>query len=106
MTLNTLSTLGLPSPTADSLAQALGEVQRIKFNILTGAGAATPIALGGIVTADTIVVAFVVKDPGAATTASLVPLTPTIPSNGNVQFAEATNVAAGDRVLVVWFDKA
>ena len=73
-------------------------------DVLTGAGAATPIALAAISTDDTIVAAFLAKDP-AATGAALAPLTPSIPSNGNVQFVEATNASANDRVLVIWFDK-
>lgn len=84
---------------------AVKELQRLKIDVVTGAGAATPIALAAITTSDTIVAALLFKDPAASTTASVVKLTPSIPSNGNVQFAEATNAAAGDRVVVVWFDK-
>lgn len=103
--------MALKSVTAGSgirgrdLIQALGELQGLQVSVLTGANAATPIALAGITTTDTILAAILVKDPGAATTASVVKLTPSIPSNGNVQFAEATNGAAGDRVVVLWFDK-
>jgi hypothetical protein len=47
-----------------------------------------------------------VKDPAAASTGAVVALTASIPSAGNVQFVEATNAAAGDRVVVLWYDKA
>lgn len=85
---------------------AVGELQRLRVDVVAGAAAATPIALAGIAVTDTILVALLVKDPGAATTASVVKLTPSIPSAGNVQFVEQTNVAAGDRVIVAWYDKA
>lgn len=92
----------------DALIQtvaAVQELQRLKVDVLTGANAATPIALTGIATADTILAALLFKDPAASTTASVVKLTPSIPSAGNVQFVEATNAAAGDRVVVWWYDK-
>lgn len=110
-----LDTADIPSqrPTQeqeqDALIQAIAavkELQRLKVDVLTGAGAATPIALAAIVTTDTILAALLIKDPGASTTASVVKLTPSIPSAGNVQFVEATNAAAGDRVIVAWYDKA
>jgi hypothetical protein len=84
---------------------AVKELQRLKVDVLTGAGAATPIALAAIATSDTILVALLFKDPAASTTASIVKLTPSIPSAGNVQFVEATNAAAGDRIMVAWYDK-
>lgn len=93
----------------DALIQAIAavqELQRLKVDVVVGAGAATPIALAAITTVDTVLVALLIKDPGATTTASVVKLTPSIPSNGNVQFVEATNAAAGDRVIVAWYDKA
>jgi hypothetical protein len=92
----------------DSVVQLLaaaGELQRLRLSVVTGAAAATPIALAGIATADVIIGALLFKDPAAATTASVVALTASIPSAGNVQFVEATNAAAGDRVVVAWFDK-
>lgn len=85
---------------------AVGELQRLRVDVVAGAGAATPIALAGIAVQDTVLVALLVKDPGAASGASVVKLTPSIPSAGNVQFVEATNAAAGDRVIVAWYDKA
>lgn len=118
MTLNTIpqaldttdpaSQRGAQEAMQDALIQtkaAVLELQRLKVDVVTGAGAATPIALAGIVTTDTILVALLIKDPGASTTASVVKLTPSIPSGGNVQFVEATNAAAGDRVIVAWYDK-
>jgi hypothetical protein len=84
---------------------AVKELQRLRVDVVTGAGAATPIALAGIVTTDTILVALLFKDPAASATASVVKLTPSIPSAGNVQFVEATNAAAGDRVVIAWWDK-
>lgn len=85
---------------------AVQELQRLKVDVVAGANAATPIALAGIATVDTILVALLIKDPAAATTAAVVKLTPSIPSAGNVQFVEATNAAAGDRVIVAWYDKS
>lgn len=84
---------------------AVQELQRLRVDVVAGADAATPIALAGIATTDTVLVALLIKDPAAATTASVVKLTPSIPSAGNVQFVQATNAAAGDRVIVAWFDK-
>lgn len=92
----------------DALIQSIAavqELQRLKVSVLTGAGAATPIALATIATTDTILGALLFKDPAATTTATVVALTPSIPSAGNVQFVEATNAAAGDRVVVLWYDK-
>jgi hypothetical protein len=92
----------------DAVIQAVAavqELQRLKVNVLAGAGAATPIALAGIATTDTILAALLFKDPAASTTASVVALTASIPSAANVQFVEATNAAAGDRVVVLWYDK-
>lgn len=85
---------------------AVAELQRLKLDVVTGAAGATPITLAAITTQDTILGAVLIKDPGATTTASVVKLTPSIPSNGNVQFVEATNAAAGDRVIVLWYDKS
>jgi hypothetical protein len=85
---------------------AVQELQRLKVDVVAGAAAATPIALAGITTQDTVLAALLIKDPGAASAASVVKLTPSLPSNGNVQFVEATNAAAGDRVIVAWYDKA
>lgn len=109
--------LGAPAsqrPAQEDVRAALGQVmaaavelQRLRFSVVAGANAATPIALAPIAAADTIVAALLIKDPATAlTTASVVALTPSIPSAGNVQFVEATNTDAGDRVVVVWFDKA
>lgn len=84
---------------------AVQELQRLRVDVLVGAAAATPIALAAIATTDTVLAAVLVKDPAAATTGSIVKLTPSIPSAGNVQFVEATNAEAGDRVLVAWYDK-
>lgn len=89
----------------DTIA-AVQELQRLKVDVVAGAGAATPIALAAITTSDTILAALLFKDPAATTTASVTKLTPSIPSNGNVQFAEATNAASGDRVVVAWYDKS
>lgn len=92
----------------DALIQvvaAVKELQGLHLDVVTGAGAATPIALTGVALVDTIVAALLFKDPAASTTASVVKLTPSIPSAGNVQFVEATNAAAGDRVVVAWFHK-
>ena len=103
------SQLPIQEQLQDGLIQtiaAVQELQRLRVDVVTGAGAATPIALAAITTVDSILVALLIKDPAAATTASVVKLTPSIPSNGNVQFVEATNAAAGDRVIVAWYDKA
>lgn len=92
-------------PKGRSLARALKELQGLKVEVLVGAGAATPIAVAGLGADDTILGAFLLKNPGAASTAASVKLTPAIPSAGNVQFVEATNADANDRVVLFWFDK-
>lgn len=92
-------------PEGRDLAQALKELQGLSCNVLAGAAANTPIALAGIGVDDTVLVALLYKDPGAASTVAVVKLTPSIPSAGNVQFVEATNAAANDRVVVWWFNK-
>lgn len=85
---------------------AVKELQRLRVTVIAGAGAATPIALAGIATTDTIVAALLFKDPATiASTAAVAALTASIPSAGNVQFVQATNAEAGDRVVVCWFDK-
>lgn len=92
-------------PNGRALARVLEELQGLKVAVLAGAGAATPIALAGIGLDDTILAGLLFKDPGSAAAPAVVKLTPSIPSAGNVQFVEATNASANDRVVVLWFDK-
>lgn len=119
MALQNLPTLATTEPPSrlpqqqaiqDAVVQMLavaGELQRLRVTVVAGASAATPVALVGIAVADTIVAAILIKDPATiASTAAVVALTPSIPSAGNVQFVEATNADAGDRIIVIWFDKA
>jgi hypothetical protein len=92
----------------EQLRDAVAELQRLKISVVAGAGAATPIAVAGIVTTDTLVAVHRHVDPGAATTAAVVDHTTgaTIPSDGNIQLTGASNVNAGDRLVVYWYDKA
>lgn len=101
MTLNTVSTAGLPDLTATSLGNALGELQRLKVSVATGAGASTNIAVAGIVTTDTLI--SVIEVPAATTTLVDRTSTTTITSSGNIQCSASTS---GNQVLVYWFDKA
>lgn len=98
-------------PQGRELAQALKELQGLSFSVIAGGGAAADLAVAGLGADDTIVAGLLVKDPSVATQASVVKLTPSaltnpgIPSAGNARFVEATNVTAGDRVIVVWLNK-
>lgn len=88
---------GLALDEATDIISAITELQGLRFSVVTGAGAATPIALTGILTTDTIVAAIM---SAAGVLSNRVDFS--IPSNGNVQFAGATS---GNTVLVVWFNK-
>jgi hypothetical protein len=97
------------------LNTAIRELQDLRVDVLAGAAAGTNIALAAIETDDTIKAAILLKDPGAAATAAAVKLTPTpagggvaapgIPVDGQVRFVEATNAAAGDRIVLLWHKK-
>lgn len=92
-------------PQGRDLSQALNELQGLSLSVVAGAGAATPIAVAGLGADDTILGAVLLKNPAAASTAAATKLTPSIPSAGNVQFVEATNADANDRVLILWWNK-
>jgi hypothetical protein len=117
MALNSLANVsgaGLPggaggaSEDFDVLAGAVAELQRMRVTVVAGAGANTNIAVAGIVMADTLLSVLRHIDSGAATTASVVDHTAqaAITSDGNIQVTVATNINAGDRLVVTWFDKA
>lgn len=88
---------GLAPDEATDLISAIIELQGTKFTVVTGAGAATPIALAGILTTDTILAAIMFA---AGVPSNRVDFS--IPSNGNVQFVGATT---GNTVLVIWANK-
>jgi hypothetical protein len=55
VSLDVVSTAGLPAGTAEGLAAALGELQRLKVAVVAGANTNTNIAVAGILTEDTVV---------------------------------------------------
>lgn len=107
MSLNSLQLLGHGGVGMNNrLPAILQELQGLKMEVLVGAGAGANIAVPAITAVDTILGAVLIKDPGAAATAAVTKLTPNAPTAGNVSFVEATNAAAGDRILMFWYDKA
>lgn len=88
---------GLALDEATDLITAITELQGLKVDVVAGAGAATPIALAGILTTDTIlaVLMFAAGVPTKRVDFS-------IPSNGNIQIAGATT---GNVLVVLWWNK-
>ena len=89
------------------LDKMIGELQGLTVSTAAGVGANTNIAVSGIATEDTLIAVLVFKDPAAATQAAIVNETATssITSAGNIQSTNATNVAANDRLVIIWFNK-
>lgn len=97
----------------DQLVAAVKELQRLKVSVVAGAAADTNIAIAGIATVDTILAVLrfdIAADTGTDATgnkvADLTDLTAeaAITSAGNIQLADTATT--GDKLLVLWFDKA
>ena len=86
-------------------ARSGGRPAVLKRAVVAGAGANTNIAVTGLKTNDLIFSVLRVVDPGATTTASVVDHTAqaSIFSDGNLRVSVATNVNAGDRLVVDYY---
>lgn len=97
---DTLSGIG------DGIIDILRELQGLKFAVVTGATAATNIAVSGITTADTLVAVIGIDGDNATLSLTVVPYTTeaSITSNGNIQLSLSNTSTY--RLVVIWFDKA
>lgn len=105
MALSTLRTTeGLPAPIGTEIAAAIRELQGLRFTLVAGAAAATNIAVAGIAVADTLV--SVLRFDVDTTLRDITDVTSeaAIRSAGNIQLT--TTVTTGDKLLVIWIDKA
>lgn len=89
----------------DALVAAVGELQRLKVNVLAGAAADTNIAVSGIKTEDTILTCLRLNRDATAANIDITNLTSetAITSDGNIQID--TTVTTGDTLILFWFDK-
>lgn len=109
MSLNTVPATRAGSRTSqEGVAAAVSELQRLKTVVVAGAAADTNIAIAGIALTDTLLSVHRHIDSGATTTAAVVDHTAqaSITSAGNIRVSVQTNVNAGDRLVVMYYDKA
>lgn len=107
MTLNTIDSVDAASQrdVQEEMRSAIYELQRLKFTVVAGAGAATNIAVAGIATEDTLVAVIRLDRDATAANINMSNLIAeaSITSAGNIQ--NSTTVTTGDALMVVWFDK-
>jgi hypothetical protein len=104
MAVEDLVTEGLPDQVAESLAGAVGELQRLKISVGTGAAVDTNIAITGIVTTDTVLGGLFLDGAGSDVTDVAAVDDLAVTSAGNVQSPGVDTT--GGKVVVFWLDKS
>ncbi len=103
-----LNTVNAERPTEADVVDAVRELQRLRQAVVVGAAAATDIPVAGLEAEDSLVSVIELAGPGeAAGTPAAVDRTAdtTVPADGVIRVAVATNTTVDRRLVVTFFAK-